>query len=159
MPSWIQSGGLHAHWVAWHFDRVKRMFRLRGFLATLVVTALALVPAGEAMASASAPRPATAEADTAAMPMAGMNGMAGSDVQEIPEAMPCCPETAKPDPKDCGKSTCPTMTTCMSQCVAAGLSATADEGSGNGSQALFRPWPDRTLASLARLPPPRPPKI
>ncbi|GGD87771.1 hypothetical protein GCM10011390_03120 [Aureimonas endophytica] len=135
---------------------MKRTYRLGGFLATLVVAALALVPAGEAMASA--PRPAAVDADMPARSMADMEGMAGADGEATAEAMPCCPEKAKPDPKDCGKSACPTMTTCVAQCIPAGLPAAADTAFGNWSQAVFRPWPDRMLASLARPPPPRPPK-
>lgn len=104
----------------------------------------------------------------AAMPFGGMAGaasgssamdtMAGMSMDGPASDMDCCPKQA-PDPAAaCDKSACPTMATCMQQCIPAAASSElrilADVA--RGGQGM--PEPDDLLASLGPEPPPRPPK-
>jgi hypothetical protein len=104
----------------------------------------------------------------AAMPFSGMTGvasgspvmdtMAGMSMDSPASDMDCCPKQT-PDPATtCDKSACPTMATCVQQCVPATASAELRVLAGLTREGQGMREPDDLLASLGPEPPPRPPK-
>lgn len=144
----------------WHHCPVSRTSRLKTALATLVVAALALMPMGEAMAYADATRTAVgirSERPTVA-DMGAMGDMAGMEGMSAEAGMPCCPDDPTPAKDGCGKSACPTMAACASQCIPAGPASAPGLGLLRTSEPSFGLPGVRRLVSLARAPPPRPPR-
>ncbi|WP_279480201.1 hypothetical protein [Aureimonas sp. SK2] len=139
---------------------MSRTSRLKTVLATLVVAALALMPMGEAMAYADATRtvadirserPAVAD-------MGGTGDMAGMEGMSAEAGMPCCPDDPAPSKDGCGKSACPAMAACTSQCIPAGPASASGLGPPRASEPSFGLPGVRRLVSIARAPPPRPPR-
>jgi hypothetical protein len=118
-------------------------------LVALILLALLAMPFGGAMAMGGGVPDAGQ--------MAGMS-MDGMSTDSSGGDMDCCPPE-KPDPSStCDKSACPTMATCMQQCVPASAAAELRVISDHVRQDEGMPEPDDLLTSLGPEPPPRPPK-
>lgn len=125
----------------WQKERVNRARTLR-WLVALVFLALAATPFGGATAFAGG-------APTAGM---SMDGPVAAD-------MGCCPDNM-PDPAtSCDKPACPTMATCVQQCIAGNPSTELRVIAAPVRDGMGLPTPDDVLASLGPEPPPRPPRI
>ncbi len=134
--------------VMWQSGEMNRPPVLRCLVA-MILLALLAVPFGGTMAmGGSVPD---------AGQMAGMS-MTGTSTDSSSGDMDCCPPE-KPDlSSTCDKSACPTMATCMQQCVPASAAAELRVISDLIRQDEGMPDLDDLLASLGHEPPPRPPK-